>query len=67
MSEPKEPKKRKAVYDKAAQDRWRAKNKEKRARLNRKSNAKRFLTQDATLEELDIMQEYINQRRKELE
>lgn len=30
-----EQKKRKAVYDKAAQDRWREKNKEKRARLNR--------------------------------
>lgn len=34
--------------------------------MNRKSSAKRFLTQDATLEELDIMQEYIDKRREAL-
>ena len=61
-----EVKKRKAVYDKAAQDRWTAKNKETRARINRKSTAKRFLSQDADLDELDQMQAYIDERRRVL-
>lgn len=47
---------RKAVYDPEAQKRWEAKNKEKRGRINRKSAAKRFIREDATIEELNELQ-----------
>lgn len=50
---------RKAVYDPEAQKRWEAKNREKRGRINRKSGAKRFIREDATIEELNELLEMI--------
>lgn len=50
---------RKAVYDPEAQKRWEAKNREKRGRINRKSAAKRFIREDATLGELEELSDLI--------
>lgn len=62
-----EKKKREAVYDPEAQKRWEQKNKDKRGRINRKSGAKRFIREDATLEELEELQALIEERKTTLE
>jgi hypothetical protein len=62
-----EKKKREAVYDPEAQKRWEQKNKDKRGRINRKSGAKRFIREDATLEELEELKAFIEEREKQFE
>lgn len=55
--------KRKAVYDYDAQKKWADNNKSTRQRINRKSAARRFIREDAELDELQELQELINERR----
>ena len=56
---------RKAVYDPEAQKRWEVKNREKRGRINRKSAAKRFIREDATLDELEELSDLIKEAIEE--
>ena len=61
-----EKKKRKAVYDLEAQKKWLNKNeenREKRRRINRKSATKKFLKEDATLEELEEIKKLVEERK----
>lgn len=62
-----EKKKREAVYDPEAQKRWEQKNKDKRGRINRKSGAKRFIREDATMDELQELKALIADREKQFE
>ncbi|MBA1395139.1 hypothetical protein EQ500_14915 [Lactobacillus sp. XV13L] len=52
---------------KKANKKWGEKNKERKRYLNRRSTAKSFILKDAIEEDLDTLQEYIDQRRTELE
>lgn len=61
-----ETKKREAVYDPEAQKKWEQKNKDKRGRINRKSGAKRFVREDATVEELAELRTLIDARESKL-
>lgn len=64
-----EKKKRKAVYDLEAQKKWLNKNeenREKRRRINRKSATKKFLKEDATLEELEEIKKLVEERENAL-
>lgn len=64
-----EKKKRKAVYDLEAQKKWLNKNeenREKRRRINRKSATKKFLKEDATLEELKEIKKLVEERENAL-
>ena len=64
-----EKKKRKAVYDLDAQKKWLNKNeenREKRRRINRKSATKKFLKEDATLEELEEIKKLVEERENAL-
>ena len=62
-----EKKKREAVYDPEAQKRWEQKNKDKRGRINRKSGAKSFIREDATMDELQELKSLIADRENQLE
>lgn len=62
-----EKKKREAVYDPVAQKKWSDKNRAKKNVNTRRSNAKRFIREDATLEELDELQALIEERRETLD
>lgn len=61
-----EEKKRKAVYNREADKRWREKNKEHAGYLRDRTSARRFLKKKATEEDLLEMEELIAERRKEL-
>ena len=61
-----EKKNRKAVYDLEARKKWLNKNeenREKRRRINRKSATKKFLKEDATLEELEEIKKLVEERK----
>lgn len=60
-------KKRTSVYDSVAQKKWSDKNRAKKNVNTRRSNAKRFIREDATLEELDELQALIEERRETLD
>lgn len=60
-------KKRESVYDPIAQKKWSDKNRAKKNVNTRRSNAKRFIREDATLEELDELQALIEERRATLD
>ena len=60
-------KKRESVYDPVAQKKWSDKNRAKKNVNTRRSNAKRFIREDATLEELDELQALIEERRETLD
>ncbi len=60
-------KKRASVYDPVAQKKWSDKNRAKKNVNTRRSNAKRFIREDATLEELDELQALIEEREKQFE
>ena len=60
-------KKRASVYDPVAQKKWSDKNRAKKNVNTRRSNAKRFIREDATLEELDELQALIEERRETLD
>lgn len=62
-----EKKKREAVYDPVAQKKWSDKNRAKKNANTRRSNAKRFIREDATLEELEELQALIEERKTTLE
>ncbi|AVM43150.1 hypothetical protein [Fastidiosipila sanguinis] len=61
-----EEKKRKAVYNREADKRWRDKNKEHAGYLRDRTSARRFLKKKATEDDLLEMEELITERRKEL-
>lgn len=56
--------KRKAVYDPVAQKKWASKNRENRNANTRRSNAKRYIREDANLYELNELQKMIEERRE---
>ncbi len=60
-------KKRASVYDPVAQKKWSDKNRAKKNVNTRRSNAKRFIREDATLEELEELQALIEERKTTLE
>ena len=51
---------------KRARDKWDAKNKEKKKIIILKANAKRFIREFATWEDIDSFREYLNEREKTL-
>lgn len=57
---------RKSTYYPESQKKYAQANKEKRYRNQRKSNAKRFINEDATLEELDELRQLIDNRRQSM-
>ena len=62
--------KRHAVYNPEADKRWLEKdpeNKKKKYRANKKSAAKSFIKNEATLEEIDELQTLLNERKKQFE
>lgn len=61
-----EEKKRQAVYNPEATNRWRAKNKEHTQYLNTRSTARSFIRNRATAEDLDELEALIAERRNEL-
>lgn len=61
-----EENKRKAVYNREADKRWREKNKEHAGYLRDRTSARRFLKKKATEDDLLEMEELIAERRKEL-
>lgn len=64
-----EKKKREAVYNPEADKRWLEKdpkNKKKKYRANKKSTAKNFIRNEATLEEIEELQAWLDERRKQL-
>ena len=66
----KEKRKREAVYNPEADKRWLEKdpeNKKKKYRANKKSAAKSFIKNEATLEEIKELQALIDERRKQLD
>lgn len=58
--------KRKAIYNPEADKRWNDKNKEHRSYLRNRSAARSFLRSQATLEDLEEMEELISLRREHL-
>ncbi|MBC1233613.1 hypothetical protein [Listeria booriae] len=50
-----------------ASENWTKKNKERKQYINRRSVAKRFIENDATLEDLDMLLGVIEEKRKTLE
>ncbi|MBC1230565.1 hypothetical protein HB816_08920 [Listeria booriae] len=50
-----------------ASENWTKKNKERKQYINRRSVAKRFIENDATMEDLDMLLDVIEQKRKALE
>lgn len=50
-----------------ASKKWKEKNKEKNFYYNSKSRAKNFILKQATLDDLQVMEEYIKQRRQVLQ
>ena len=65
-----EKKKREAVYNPEADKRWLEKdpeNKKKKYRANKKSAAKSFIKNEATLEEIKELQALLDERRKQLD
>lgn len=64
MEENKPKKKRVAVYDPVAQKKWNEKNREKKARANKKSIARRFILDVLTLEEVEEFKGYLEERIK---
>lgn len=50
-----------------ASENWNKKNKERKQYINRRSVAKRFIENDATLEDLDMLLDVIEQKKKALE
>lgn len=58
--------KRKSNYYPENQKRWVAKNRMKRNYISRKSTAKNFILKEATSEDLQQLNEYLQQRKKEL-
>ena len=59
------PEKKKSTYYPEAQKKYAQANKEKRYRNQRKSAAKRFINDDATVEELQELAEMIVEKLKE--
>lgn len=59
-------KKRASYYDPVAQAKYKKKNKEKTRRTTAKSVSKRFVTQDITLEEIEVFRQYLNDRENQL-
>lgn len=59
------PEKKKSTYYPEAQKKYAQANKEKRYRNQRKSAAKRFINDDATVEELQELAEMIDEKLKE--
>lgn len=57
---------KKSTYYPESQKKYAQANKEKRYRNQRKSNAKRFINEDATLEELDELRKLIDERRQKM-
>lgn len=66
MEEAKPKKKRKSVYNPEAAKKWVEKNREKKARADNKSKARRFILDVMTLEEVDEFKSYIAEREKQL-
>ena len=65
-----EQRNREAVYNPEADKRWLEKdpeNKKKKYRANKKSAAKSFIKNEATLEEIEEMQALIEERKMQLE
>lgn len=58
--------KRKAVYDREADKRWIAKNREHRRYLTDRSSSRRFIKGKATEEDLQELEALIVERRKDL-
>lgn len=52
---------------KRANKKWDEANKERKAYTNKRSTAKNFILKLATAEDLELMEEYIAERRKMLE
>lgn len=50
-----------------ASENWNNKNKERKQYINRRSVAKRFIENDANLEDLDMLLNIIEQKKKALE
>ncbi|MBC1474892.1 hypothetical protein HB852_09710 [Listeria grandensis] len=50
-----------------ASENWNKKNKERKQYINRRSVAKRFIENDATMEDLDMLLDVIEQKKKALE
>lgn len=58
--------KRKNNYYPENQKKWVAKNRAKRNYISRKSTAKNFILKEATLEDLQQLENYLKQRKEEL-
>ncbi len=58
---------RKSVYNPKADKKWNKENKEHRAYLTKRSNARSFIRNLATREDLDELTQLINDRMKELD
>ncbi len=61
-----EKKKRVAVYDLEAQRRWKEKNKERVKHLRNKSKARCFIRDEATIEDLEELEEVLQKRKSDL-
>lgn len=61
-----EKKKRKAVYYPEAQKKWAAKNRERRNYLSKRSASRSFIRNNATLEDLEELEQIILEKKKEL-
>lgn len=61
-----EDNKRKAVYNKEADKRWKEKNKEHRNYLAGRGAARSFIRNKATLDDLSELEQLIKDRRKSL-
>lgn len=60
-------KERKAVYNPAADARWREENKAHASYLRSRSSAKSFIRNKATLQDIEYIEEVIAERKKFLE
>lgn len=59
-------KKRASTYDPVAQAKYKKKNKEATQRTHNKSIAKRFVTREIRLDEIEVFRQYLDDREQEL-